>query len=160
VQISANDVAIVNTAGERIASRPYTSQMEDMVGMLDGVLGPHQSIVGCSFASWGSGDSVISVFGFATAYHGALVQVNVKTAQIGQMRVRSSAGFAVGDDVSAVLAALPPSQIDSNLSQAVWQTSSWSTAAAPEGAVVVFDENKAAVDLFAPGAPSVGGYCD
>lgn len=120
VIVSGSDVTTHNAAGDLLRSQPYSAGSAAMIAFLTDALGaaPRSNTVAnpecikpSSEQYWGATNDGVAVRIPAEPAPPLFDWVvEVRGRSVGKVAIRSSAGFAIGDDTTAVVAGLPAAQ--------------------------------------------------
>jgi hypothetical protein len=162
IVISADGVAVLDAAGTPVGTEDFLGGADGLVTLLEGALGPatpaEPGAESCSTATvytWGD-DHAVAV-AESTEDGPAPLTVSTKVDELEGIRIVTSTGFAVGDDVSAVLESLPADQMNEAI-QFIWELNARS-GSEPFGGWAFADYDTHLV--YGIGAPGVlgSGYC-
>jgi hypothetical protein len=127
VVVGAREVAVQGADGSSRASAAFTAPSQ-VLALLTSELGApysttHDTQCGYDIARWdrlfGAPLEVWAQFDPHPGGPPTIVYVNAATAA--GLRIESSAGFAVGDDVAAFVASLPTDRVNISLATAIWE---------------------------------------
>ena len=173
--ISASDVSVEDAEGRLIAEHDYSGDAAGMVAMLTSAFGiepayraadPTQECGNNDGYRWieeadGSGLILIDRLSALPAPYTQL-DVRLAVPSVNGVAIITSAGFAIGDDVTAFVAALPEAQRDPNGGPFIWEVIATAEASSgvsqPFGGMAQTSVAGVASFIAAPGTAS-SFYC-
>lgn len=170
VQISPVDVSILDAEGDVIGVHDFAGDVQGMVELLETAFGVAPDVVtpdaeSCSQAThytWGDGfEFWISEAQEPPTAPFTALEVSSKVASIGAVKIVTSTGFGVGDDLTDVIAGLPADQVNDAI-QIIWERSGTVEGLSGPipfgGYAFADDDTQVAISIAAPGALG-SGYC-
>lgn len=162
VVIGAAGVTVTDADGVELASADYDEGVAALVDAVEVGLGEAEvsdedSCGPMTYYRWGEAMQLSSNQG-----RDELSNIKVKAATFGGVRIESTPGIAVGDDVSELVSMLPADQILAEMPALIWEVTGSidsGTEILPVGGVIYYETDGAATGILAPGNFYSGQSC-